>query len=253
MAIPDPLRFLLVFARVLGLFAVAPPFAGRGVPVARLAAALGVSALVVSWTRGAPPIATDAWGIGLAVISETGVGAALGGLLALFFSAYQTAGHLIGNQMGFGWAGFFDPRTNESVDDLAELYHRLALLLFFVLDGPWRLLKLTVWSFEKIGPGEALWTGRLAGLWVESVGRSMALAAAAAAPTVGALWLSSLLVGFLVRAAPQMNLAAVDFPARALIGFASLWVGVAALIRFFPGTAAGAFDQLSCFLKTLGG
>ncbi len=232
---------------------MAPPFAGRGVPVARLAAALGVSALVVSWTRGAPPIATDAWGIGLAVISETGVGAALGGLLALFFSAYQTAGHLIGNQMGFGWAGFFDPRTNESVDDLAELYHRLALLLFFVLDGPWRLLKLTVWSFEKIGPGEALWTGRLAGLWVESVGRSMALAAAAAAPTVGALWLSSLLVGFLVRAAPQMNLAAVDFPARALIGFASLWVGVAALIRFFPGTAAGAFDQLSCFLKTLGG
>ncbi|MBL0350115.1 MAG: flagellar biosynthetic protein FliR [Elusimicrobia bacterium] len=253
MAIPDPLRFVLVFARVLGLFAVAPPFAGRGVPVARLAAALGVSALVVSWARGAPPLATDAWGVGLAVISETGVGAALGGLLALFFSAYQTAGHLIGNQMGFGWAGFFDPRTNESVDDLAELYHRLALLLFFILDGPWRLLKLTVWSFEKIGPGEALWTGRLAGLWVESVGRSMALAAAAAAPTVGALWLSSLLIGFLVRAAPQMNLAAIDFPARALIGFASLWVGVAALIRFFPGTAAGAFDQLSWFLKNLGG
>lgn len=242
--------FFLVFARVGGIFIAAPPLAGRGLPAARVGAALLLSLIALPWMPPlqAPP---DAIAMGLALVNELVVGLVLGGLIGVFLAAYQSAGHFIGLQMGLGMAQIYDPATDQTADELSTLYQRVGFAFFFAADGHWRLLRLALEGGRGLGaPG---WTGAAAAQWTEAIGHSMTLAASVAMPAVGALWVTSFLVGLLVKAAPQMNLLSVDLPARILIGLVSLWVGWEAVARLFPREMAKAFGIMAGFMRAAAG
>lgn len=216
---------LLPFLRVLALFSAAPLLSHKSVPVrARVAASFAI-ALVVAPFAGVPeglPLASMA-GLGL-VVQQVLIGLALGFAARLLFAVFEIAGEFIGLQMGFSFAGFFDPHGG-SESAVGSWLHTLALLLFVALDGHLLLVDTLVGTFRTLPIAPEPWAA-LAKLRVDLLaGEMFRLALVLALPATVLMLFVNLVLGFASRVAPQLNIFAVGFPVTLLAGLVALALG----------------------------
>jgi len=215
---------LLPFLRVLGLFSAAPLLSNRAVPVrARVAAAAAIG-FVVAPFAGVPAgvsLATVS-GLGL-VLQQVVIGLSLGFAARLVFSVFEVAGEFIGLQMGFSFAGFFDPHGG-SESAVGSWLHTLGMLLFIAMDGHLLLVDAVVSSF-KVLPIAADPLGALALLRLDRLGSEVfRLALVLALPATLLMLFINLVLGFVSRVAPQLSIFSVGFPVTLLAGLGALLV-----------------------------
>src|SRR5690349_13815235 len=117
--------FFLVFARVGGIFALAPVFASRLVPMRiRLVMALAVSLIAVpAAEKHAVPL--DPGLLAPLMIKEMLVGSALAFSVAGVFAAVELAGSLLDTTIGFGMANVVDPSMNFNATVISNFYGML--------------------------------------------------------------------------------------------------------------------------------
>lgn len=225
--------------RVLALVAVAPPFSNQGMPMlTRLAVGLAVTFALMPVLPAMPAVTPDS-AAGLAILMEQVlIGLAMGFAMQLAFSAIEVAGELIGLEMGLSFAVFYDPQSSGQTAVVSELMTLLATLIFLSLNGHLMLLSLLAQSFTALPVGQVLAPLQLANLagdaaMMFTIGLMLAL------PIVAALMMTTLALGVLQRAAPQLNLFAVGFPVTLMVGFAML----ALAMPYFAPSFEHLFDQ----------
>ncbi len=220
------------FLRVLAVFASAPIFSSRSVPVRTK---IGLAFVIALCLQPALPEQTvlsltspEALG---AVVQQISIGVAIGLAVRIVFSAVEMAGEVIGFQMGLNFAGFFDPSTNAQTSTVGRFFGNMAMLLFIVLNGHLMLIQAVAASFETfpIG-GHALETVRQLrlhelgavifkyGLWI-------------ALPMIGMLLFVNVVMGIVSRIAPQMNVFAIGFPLTLSVGLLGIAFTVPLLDR----------------------
>lgn len=226
---PELLTWLAAATRVVALCVTAPVFGHAAVPV-RLRAALAVAiATALSPLLPAPPapIAPVAW-VALAA-GELATGALLGFGARLVFDAVGLLGGFASVQGGLGAASVLDPASNSSTLAFAAVLEAVAVLLWFAVGGPETLIRALWSSFETLplggGPPPAASFLALAGLGAEF----FRIAVQLAAPVTVAMLLANLVLGFLGRALPEVNLMALQLPAHVMLLLGLLWVAAGAL------------------------
>jgi flagellar biosynthetic protein FliR len=225
-------RFFLVFLRVSAFLSFAPPFGGKDVaPMGRAGLSFLVATLLVTWIPSSASLPTDGLGWALAAGTELVVGLVLAGFWSMFLTGIQMAGHLMGAQMGLGWGGLFDPTVGDSSEVIVLFQRMIFFLLFFAVDGHLRLMEILVRSLEWVPLGTAVFQGAFFATWSASFGALFEIGFKLAAPLTVAIWLLTLALGLVGRAAPQMNLLALDFPLRSLVGFFVLALSAPHLTR----------------------
>jgi flagellar biosynthetic protein FliR len=216
---------LLPFLRVLALFSAAPLLSHRSVPVRARVAAAFVIAVVVAPFAGVPQGIALASTTGLElVVQQVLIGLALGFAARMLFAVFEIAGELIGLQMGFSFAGFFDPHGG-SESAVGSWLHTLALLMFVALDGHLLLIDTLVGTFRTlpIGPDPF---GAVARLRLDLLaGEVFRLALTLALPATMLMLFVNLVLGFTSRVAPQLNIFAVGFPVTLMAGLIALALG----------------------------
>lgn len=245
------LMFPLV--RLLGLFASAPLWSNRGVPVrVRLAAGLAMAMAVLPALPAMPAIPTDSWEALGVLAHQFVIGAAIGFTMRLFFAAVDLAGEMIGLQMGLSFAVFFSPTTGGQSSVIAEFLGLLTLLVFLALDGHLMLVQVMVATFEWLPVGRAtaadgwLLIVRYAAVMF-SAGVMMAL------PMVATLLIANIGLGILTRAAPQLNLFAVGFPVTLTVGFLVLLLSLGLIGPVLQRLFEQGFDAIEALVRALGG
>tara|TARA_R110002049_G_scaffold110222_1_gene259287 strand:- start:3705 stop:4484 length:780 start_codon:yes stop_codon:yes gene_type:complete len=243
--------FMFPIARLLGLFASAPLWSNRGIPIrVRLAAGLAIALAVLPALPDMPPVPTDSWdALGL-LMHQVLIGVAIGFMMRLMFAAVDVAGEMIGLQMGLSFAIFFSPTTGGQTSVIAEFLGLLALLVFLALDGHLMLVGALVKSFEWLPVGAA--TAREG--WMTIVRHAALMFAAGvmmAMPMVATLLIANIALGILTRAAPQLNLFAVGFPVTLTVGFLVLFLSLnvigPALHRLFER----GFEGIDALLRAM--
>jgi flagellar biosynthetic protein FliR len=236
--------FLLPFVRVLGLFTSAPVLSGRGFPVrARIAAAFVIAVALA-------PLAQVPAGVTLASVSGLGlvvqqviVGLALGFAARMLFAAFEMAGEFVGLQMGFSFAGFFDPHGGTQ-PAVASWVNTFAMLLFVSMDGHLMLIETLAATFKSIpiapDPIQAIALIRLDLLGADVFRVALGLAL----PVTMLMLFVNLVLGFTSRVAPQLSIFSVGFPVTLLAGLAALALGTQHL-------AAPLMEGLRVFLAPL--
>lgn len=222
--------FLLPFFRVLALFSAAPVLSNRALPVrARVAASL-VLAILVAPYAGVPPGVQLASVAGFALVAQQVlVGLALGFAARLLFAAFETAGELIGLQMGFSFAGFFDPQGG-SDSAVGSWLQTLATLIFVTMNGHLVLIEALVGTFRTIPIAAEPWAG-LSLVRLDLLGGEVfRLALVLALPATILMLFVNLVLGFASRVAPQLSIFAVGFPITLLTGLTALMLGVQHLV-----------------------
>ncbi len=212
--------FLWPLSRILAMVATAPILGNPSIPVrVKLGFAVMLTILVMPVVEKSLPQVDPASGIGLIILlQQVLIGVAIGFVMRIVFVAVETAGELIGLQMGLGFAIFFDPQNSGQIDIIGRFLGVIASLAFLAMDGHLMMIALISKSFSTLPVGLdgitnvtfttlANWGGE-----IFKSGLQLSL------PVLTALLITNLALGILTRVAPQLNIFAVGVPLTLSIG-----------------------------------
>ncbi|WP_230976497.1 MULTISPECIES: flagellar biosynthetic protein FliR [Georgenia] len=228
----------LAALRVTVFLVVAPPFNHGAIP-GTVKAMLGVGlALAMASTLTVPVDLTATAFIGMAV-SEAVIGGGLGVLVALVFSAVQTAGRLVDMLGGFELGQAFDPMTMTHSGPFGRFFQLIAVVLLFASDGYQLVVGGLARSFQALPLGAVLDLGSLAENLAGGLTQLFLAAIQVAGPLIAVLFLADVGLGLLTRVAPALNAFALGFPLKILITLSLGAITVAAL----PGVVSWLSDE----------
>lgn len=213
--------FLLTLMRVSLLVFLMPFFGGDFLP-ATVKAALCLVLTMAVWPHLSFPgelMPAHPLDLALMVLAELVLGLTLGLAVHFIFAGIQTGGEIMGFQMGFTMMTLADPASGAQVSITSTVLHMVTLIVFLTLDGHLHLLRALADSFTLVPPGGLRVSRLLTGDMLVLSGGIFSLAVRIAAPVIAALFMVELTLALMGRAAPQMNLLTLGFPAKIGVGF----------------------------------
>lgn len=213
------------FFRIGALIMVAPLFGTQVVPArVRLIFAIVLTLAVYPVLPPMPKIDLVSLPSFVIVAQQVLIGVAMGLILQVLLQVFVVAGQIAAMHMGLGFASMVDPTNGISVTVLSQFYLMLATLLFLAMDGHLVMIQVLVESFHTLPVGmgfisnNALWQLVSWGSWMFASALLMAL------PIVASMLIINFSLGVITRAAPQLNIFAIGFPAMLVIGLCIVWV-----------------------------
>jgi flagellar biosynthetic protein FliR len=248
---------VLVTTRVLGMVLTAPLWSMIIVPARVRAALVIVVALLLLPAAPARPLPEGTLALPGLVGVELLLGIATGLVASLFMHGVAIAGDVMGVQTGLSIATTYDPTTEATATEIAQVASYFALALYVTLGGPLFLLQALGDSLRAIPPGSAVESVTGARSLVQQGGAVFGTAVSLAAPVMVTLFLTNVALAILTRAVPQISAFMVAFPITIGLGVFSLGASLPAvggLVRRWaesvPGVAAAA---LAAFMPAGGG
>jgi flagellar biosynthetic protein FliR len=232
--------FFLVLARVGPLFVIAPLFSSKMVPlrargVAAVALALGLSPIAL---RGAK-VPTDALSLAGLVGKEALVGFAFAFAIAVLFAAVSIAGSFLDTLIGFSYGGLVDPVNGNNSSVLSQLYTLVGVMIFIAIGGDTWMIQGLAKTYDLVPLTDMPAIGTLVGGAQHTFSTIFVSAVELAAPVLIALIITDAGFGVVSRVMPQLNVFAVGFPAKILVGF----LIVAASLPFVAGWIGNELQQ----------
>lgn len=236
--------FVLVLARVGPLFLLAPPFSSTMIPVrARAIVAVGFAVGLAPIALHGQTVPGDVLALAGLALKEVVVGLGLAFALACLFAAFATAGNILDTSMGFSFGSLVDPVTNVQSGQMVQVYTMVAIAVFIAIGGEAWVIGGLAKSYEVV---PLLETPSLTALVAGAAGEFAAILGAAlevAAPVLLALILTDVAFGVVSRVVPQLNVFAVGFPVKIVVGL--LVVGVS-----LPFVGGWLSDQLQLSVES---
>jgi len=240
-------QFFLVFARIFAMVSVAPLLSSTAVPGVARAAFTLLCTVVVFPTMVPAAMPPDSLSYILLLIGEILIGLIFGFIIQLVYASFQTAGQLFSMQMGFSASMVFDPISQEEVPVLGQFFNLGSMYLFITSQGLQKLFLGGVeHSFRGISAaGFATHREDFLSYFISSIGMLLQQAFMLAIPIIGVLFLVSLTMGLLAKAAPQMNLLMMGFPISISVALVMIFVVMPFLLEGFMAFVDNAFRVAS--------
>ena len=247
------LTFILVFARVGGIFTSGPIFGNTNVaPMVRITIAVCLAFVFLPMAHY-DASKLDLLPFILAIIKETLVGIVMGFLASLMFTAVQMAGAFIDLQIGFGFGNMVDPMLKEHSAVIGQLQNMAATLLFLGVNGHHMMIQGLADSFAILPLGKMAFSSAAAGGMVQTFTIIFIAALKIGAPVVGAIFLTDVALGVLARTVPQLNVLVVGMPAKLAVGFFVVSAVLPFAFAVMVGLFSGLHSDLIVLLKHLVG
>ncbi|MBL0927097.1 MAG: flagellar biosynthetic protein FliR [Phycisphaerales bacterium] len=213
--------FCVVLARMTGLFVFAPLLSSAAVPrriKALLAVALALAVYPTIDHAAAAALPLDLYVLGPLMASELLIGVTIGLVAALPMMSVQLGGLIMGQQMGIGLAGIYNPVMEIDGEQIGQLLFYVMLLSFLAVGGLELMYGAVVHTFAAVPPGGFSVTRAPLDLLVGVIASGFVLALRMAMPLLAIIFLENIAIGFLGRTLPQLNIMSMGFPLRILIG-----------------------------------
>ncbi|HEV7566256.1 MAG: flagellar biosynthesis protein FliR [Leifsonia sp.] len=234
---------VLAGVRIVAFLFIAPPFSYNAIP-AQIKAMLGVAlALAVSPLVTSKYVPLDTAGFLGAVILEVLVGAVLGFMVMLVFSAVQAAGNLIDLFGGFQLAQAFDPQSLVNGAQFTRSFQMTALALLFASGGHQLIIGGLARSFTALPLGAGIDLTTPVQTLTTGVTQMFLASVQIAGPLLIVLFLADAGLGLLTRVAPALNAFALGFPLKIAITVvlsSVVFVALPAIVSSLTGSAVQA-------------
>jgi len=241
--------FLLATTRCAAWLTVSPPFQGAvpGKVRAGLALALGLIATPSLAKHPDLPVGDTGALLG-SLVYQAAIGLALGVLVNILFQAVMAAGSAIDNFAGLTSAAIYDPTTKAAAAPMGRLYQILGLLVLFATGGHLLLIGGLIRTFDA-APIGGFRFDRMAELVTRDVGQFLLATLQIAAPLLGALFVTELLLGLASRAAPQLNILVVGFSVKGIVMVMLAAAAFPLVVYAVPQLTANALDAMWALVR----
>jgi flagellar biosynthetic protein FliR len=208
---------LLGTARAAGFVMLAPPFNSRSIP-APVKGALAMALSVLLSAKIAPTLPEVSGGfLVVAAVTEVVIGAALGFVVQVLFTAVQMAGDLIDLTGGFSLQPAYDPLAMTNNSSVGRLHYLLATTLLFSSGGHLLIVKGFATSYEGMPVGGSVPTDQLGAVLIKAFAMMFLAAVQIAGPMVAVLLLADVALALLSKAAPALNIFSFGFPFKIML------------------------------------
>jgi flagellar biosynthetic protein FliR len=239
--IQDWPAFVLVSARVSGLFLAAPLWSMTGVPkTVRSAAVVLLSVVLLPSMPHLASLPDDMVAMSLVLAAETLLGIAIGLTGALVLHGVAIAGEVASLQMGLSLGEALGSLPPGATVGIGQLQGYFGMLIYLSLGGHLTLYRGLAASFAAVPAGQAVLGASGARQAVELASAVFSTGVRAAAPIIVALLLTNLAMAILGKAVPQLNVMMVSFPITISIGM----VALAATLPFLAAFLSASVDGL---------
>jgi flagellar biosynthetic protein FliR len=248
--------FMLILARIAGIFIQAPILNSRSLPtLGKIAFAVWMAGVLWFVIPLRPEILPNyPLTFALALIIEVALGYLIGLVCNLIFIAIQAAGEIADMQMGLSVATAFDPVFGATISVVGRLFLFLALMVFVMLDGHHLILSALHQSFRMLPLATTInLISPQLGFQIIDLGKALWLTALTlAAPIVLMIFLSDFSFGIVSRVAPQVNVFMLGFQVKPSLGLIAILMAAPVLVNQIArliGVMGEEMLKLFMFLK----
>lgn len=239
--------FVLVFARVGTLVMLMPGIGERFIfSRGRLSLAFFIALMILPVARPSLRIPADISGVVTLLIGELLVGLIIGVCARLVMACLQTAGTLVAQTMGLGFAMTVDPTGGMQNPSIGNFLTMLGITLVLTTDLHHVAIAAIHESYRLLPPGGVPDLTDILTLAVQSAARGFALAIQISAPFLVFGLLFNLGLGVLARMMPQLQVFFLAVPASIIGGMLVLLVVVSVMMSVF-------LNDLGAFLRQFTG
>lgn len=239
----EPLPALvLVVTRFTGLLVFVPMLSSALIPVrlkVLLSLALAVAVFPLVERGAGVPTHLDLFEMAPAMLSELAIGVTIGMVAAVPLMTAQIAGTIMGQQMGLGLAAVFNPAIQIEGDNIGQALFFAAMASFLASGGFDIVYSVLVDTFASVPLGGYDLGRTPLDLIVGVIGAGFEVSIRVAMPVVVILIIESMIVGFIMRTIPSLNIMSFGFPIKILGG---LLVTIAAFVIMLEAIM-GELDQ----------
>jgi flagellar biosynthesis protein FliR len=216
--------FFLVLARVSPLFVLAPLFSSPLMPprvrgIVAVALAVGLAPVVA---RAEIPV--DTFTLAGLIGKELLIGLAFAFVLGALFAALSVAGTFLDTSIGFAFGSVVDPISGNQNAVLAQLYALIGVLIFIAIGGDAWVVQGLARTYDLVPMESFPALGLMTSGVLEAFVAVFVAAIQVAGPVMLALILTDAAFGMVSRVVPQLNVFAVGFGAKVIVGIALLGV-----------------------------
>ncbi|MCB1141043.1 MAG: flagellar biosynthetic protein FliR [Leptospiraceae bacterium] len=245
--------FLMIFARTLALFTVAPVFGSDAVSYPyRIMLSFMLSLILFPVTSGfmmeVPPGMGE---FGLIIFSEVLIGLLIGFIISIIFAGFLMAGEYFSVQMGFSYTEVLDPVSQISLPVMSQLKNLMGLMLFLVTGAYRVMIESLALSFQKIQiltftPDV---NRSIMHVFEASIGAMFVVAFKISLPVLGILILVSISEALMGKAAPQMNILQLSFPAKIVVGLIVMIIVIPFIEQQMVDSFEISFDRIQRLMR----
>jgi flagellar biosynthesis protein FliR len=185
------------------------------------------------------------------IVQEVILGMTMGIAVRMVFWGVESAGAMISDAMGISMAALLNPEMGRSTE-VSTMLGLMAMLLFLAMDLHHDLIYLIVRSYELI-PVTKIHTELLLTRGIALTSQVFVFAIKLAAPVIVGMLLINILMGFIYKAAPQMNVFFVSMPVHLLIGLLILALATPVMIHFLSSRFSGISGEVNRIIFTARG
>jgi flagellar biosynthesis protein FliR len=211
--------FMLVFARV-GTLVMLMPGIGERFVSARIKVTIAFFIALLMVPIAKPLLGVPQTGSGLItlLIGEIMIGLVLGGAVRIVMACLQTAGVVIANQLGLGFAMAVDPSVGNQNPTIGNFLVLLGMTLVMVTDIHHLAIAAVHESYRTLPPGGFPASGDVLSLALKAMSKGFALSVQLSAPFIVFGLLFNLGLGVLSRLMPALQIFFLAVPASIMIG-----------------------------------
>ena len=246
--------FALIFSRYLGIFFLTPIFSSQVIFYqAKILIALSLTAItmpvVLSFYQ--PIYPTSDLLVLVKIMSELSVGLFMGMAVFLVFAAVQLGGQIIDMGMGFRIANVVDPFSGINSPVIGQFKNILLTLIFLAVNGHLYLVRHLYESFEIIPPGRVNFSSQLWQYFFRRSADMFLLAVKIALPIAGAIFFIDIILAFLARSVPQMNLFVIGLPVKIMAGLILLYVLMPVLNNYYSEIIMNVINEIPALFRLI--
>jgi len=196
----------LALVRIASMVLTAPVLGHRSIPFRfKILLALVLTTVTFPLIDQSTTIPSEIDGWVHCLFSELAIGIFLGLGVQIVFAAAKMTGTIM-SQMAAMQLGNGNDTLGGEGSPVSKLLGVLSIAAFVLMGGPEQLVGATINTFVAVPVGTSLQTAGLIDLMVELLRQSFLMTLRGGAPAVGAIMISTFVIGLISRNYPQINL-----------------------------------------------
>ncbi len=229
--------YLLVFARVFGIFVFNPMFSRKNIPsMVKIGTSIALSLIIGSSMIDQVDVVYDSLPIlAIAVVKEGFIGIVLGFITQLFLSTILVSGEIMDMQSGLGMAKIYDSASGVQMPLYGSVMTYMFYLYFFVTNCHLSYIKIFNLSYEFLPVGFESIKVDVFMIIVKYFGTVLTLALKLAIPMIVAELMLDFCMGILMKAVPQIQVMQVNIQLKLLFGLFFIFI--------IAGPISGVLDK----------
>ncbi len=240
--------FILVLTRLSGMLASAPLFSTFPIPMQIKAGLAALCAFIMYpfvMQTSAFIMPTDVISLSNLIFKELIVGIMIGFSASLIFTCIQVAGQLLSIQMGLAMATALDPVTRQQIPIIGQMFLFLTSMLFIYINGHQWLFSSIYDSYTTIPIGlDFTFAGGIIEKLIYFFSQLFGIAFSLIMPIFQIMLLVTILMGFMAKIMPQMNIFMVALPFK-------IYVGLSLMALLLPPISIYLMDMIRKMLTEL--